>query len=169
MNNEVLEALRKLSTPTVSNAIELFNLRPRSHGFMSPAIRCLFPEMGVMVGYAVTGRFAAEQPPAKAASRYEFWQRSDVPEDARIIKGGAETSFNGNTADSYDASTNTIREQQLSQQNLPEDPVAKIRALLDSGDAQIVDTTTLDGHAVLKIQAHSSDDMLFNGTIYVVM
>ena len=74
MNNEILEALRKLSTPTVSNAIELFNLRSRSHGFMSPTIRCLFPEMGTMVGYAVTGRFAAEQPPAKPAPRYAFWK-----------------------------------------------------------------------------------------------
>ena len=43
--------------------------------------------------------------------RYEFWQRSDAPEDARIIKGEAETSFDGNKTDSYDASTNTIREQ----------------------------------------------------------
>jgi 4-hydroxy-4-methyl-2-oxoglutarate aldolase len=57
-----LDALRKLSTPTVSNAIELFDLRPRNHGFMSPAIRCLFPSLGVMAGFAVTARFAANQP-----------------------------------------------------------------------------------------------------------
>ena len=47
---EDLDALRKLTTPTVSNAIELFNVRPRNQGFMSPEIRCLFPDLGVMVG-----------------------------------------------------------------------------------------------------------------------
>src|SRR5437773_6456956 len=69
-----LDALRKLSTPTVSNAVELFNLRPRNHGFMSPAIRCLFPDLGAMVGYAATARYAAEQPPTRPAARYEFWK-----------------------------------------------------------------------------------------------
>jgi 4-hydroxy-4-methyl-2-oxoglutarate aldolase len=86
MNNQVLDALRKLSTPTVSNAIELFNLRSRSHGFMSPEIRCLFPQMGVMVGYAVTGRFAAEQPTKKPASRYEFWKHVlEIPEPRVMV------------------------------------------------------------------------------------
>ena len=56
---KTVEALRSLSTPTVSNAIELFNLRPRNEGYLSPDVRCLFPELGVMVGHAVTLRFAA--------------------------------------------------------------------------------------------------------------
>ena len=71
---EVLEALRAIPTPTVSNAIELFNVRPRNHGFMSPEVRCLFPDFGAMVGYAVTARFAAEQPPTHSASRFDFWK-----------------------------------------------------------------------------------------------
>jgi len=71
---EQLEALRRLSTPTVSNAVELFNLRPRSEGFMSPEIRCLFPELEVMVGYAVTARYAAREEPANPGSRYDFWK-----------------------------------------------------------------------------------------------
>ncbi len=69
-----LEALRTLSTPTISNAIEQFNLRPRNQGYMSPDIRCLFPDLGVMVGYAVTARFAARNPSREAASRYESWR-----------------------------------------------------------------------------------------------
>ena len=86
MSNQVLAALRKLSTPTVSNAIELFNLRSRSHGFMSPEIRCLFQDFGVMVGYAVTGRFAAEQPAKKPASRYEFWKHVlEIPEPRVVV------------------------------------------------------------------------------------
>jgi len=74
ISKEHLDALRRLSTPTVSNAVELFNLRPRNQGFMSPEIRCLFAEFGVMVGYAVTGRYAAREKPANPGSRYEFWK-----------------------------------------------------------------------------------------------
>ncbi|MBU6402090.1 MAG: RraA family protein [Verrucomicrobia bacterium] len=69
-----LEALRQLSTPTVANAIELFNVRPRNQGYLSPEIRCLFPQLGVMVGYAVTLRFVAEQAAPRPASRYESWK-----------------------------------------------------------------------------------------------
>jgi regulator of RNase E activity RraA len=69
-----LEALRRLSTPTVSNAIELFDLRPRNEGYLSPEIRCLFPEMGVMVGYAVTARFGAAKPATHRVLRYESWK-----------------------------------------------------------------------------------------------
>jgi 4-hydroxy-4-methyl-2-oxoglutarate aldolase len=69
-----IEILKQFNTPTVSNAIELFNLRPFNTGFMSPEIRCLFPDLGVMVGYAITARFAADQTPQNAASRYELWK-----------------------------------------------------------------------------------------------
>jgi 4-hydroxy-4-methyl-2-oxoglutarate aldolase len=81
IDNKALDALRAWNTPSVSNAIELFNLRPRNKGFMSPEIRCLFPDLGVMVGYAVTGRFAADQPAKTPGSRYEFWKRIlELPE-----------------------------------------------------------------------------------------
>ncbi len=46
--------LKTIDTPTLANAIELLNLRPRSAGFTPLSIRCLFPEMGRMCGYAVT-------------------------------------------------------------------------------------------------------------------
>jgi 4-hydroxy-4-methyl-2-oxoglutarate aldolase len=81
-----LETLRSLSTPTVSNAVELFNVRSRSHGFMSPEVRCLFPDLGVMVGYAVTARFAAEQQPARPGSRYELWKYVlSIPEPRVLV------------------------------------------------------------------------------------
>jgi regulator of RNase E activity RraA len=41
---------------------------------MSPEIRCLFPDLGVMVGHAVTARCAANRRAANAPSRYESWQ-----------------------------------------------------------------------------------------------
>jgi 4-hydroxy-4-methyl-2-oxoglutarate aldolase len=51
---EQLDALRQIDSPTVSNAIEVFGVRPRMDGFAGWDLRCAFPEMGTMVGYAVT-------------------------------------------------------------------------------------------------------------------
>ena len=49
-----LERLRRIDSPTIANAIERFGVRPHVSGFMGMDIRCLSPELGVMVGYAVT-------------------------------------------------------------------------------------------------------------------
>ncbi len=49
-----IEYLRSVDTPTLSNAIELLNLRSRCEGFTPLQVRCLFPEFGRMAGYAVT-------------------------------------------------------------------------------------------------------------------
>lgn len=51
---EELEALQKIDTPTLCNAIETFDIRGRVEGFLGMSIRCLFPELGPMVGYALT-------------------------------------------------------------------------------------------------------------------
>lgn len=83
---EDLLALRELSTPTVANAVEVFDKRGRNQGFMSPEIKCLFPDLGVLVGHAVTARFAAEQAPAQAASRYDFWKYIlEIPEPRVVV------------------------------------------------------------------------------------
>ena len=86
LSKEDLIALRELSTPTVSNAVEVFDKRGRNQGFMSPEIKCLFPDLGVLVGHAVTARFAAEQAPAQAASRYDFWKYIlGIPEPRVVV------------------------------------------------------------------------------------
>jgi 4-hydroxy-4-methyl-2-oxoglutarate aldolase len=59
-----LDELRKLSSPTIANAIECFNIRSRAVGFMTPDIHCMFPDLGVMVGYASTARMQARVPAA---------------------------------------------------------------------------------------------------------
>jgi regulator of RNase E activity RraA len=82
---EQIRTLRGFSTPTLSNAIELFDRRPRNQGFMSPEIRCLFPELGTMVGHAVTARFTADQPAVRPGSRYELWQHILTVPAPRIL------------------------------------------------------------------------------------
>jgi 4-hydroxy-4-methyl-2-oxoglutarate aldolase len=71
---KVLLDIRRFDAPTVSNAIETFNFRPRNQGFMRPEIKCVFPEFSPMVGYAVTGKIRANQAPAKGES---YTKRSD--------------------------------------------------------------------------------------------
>jgi len=75
-STEEIVALKRYSSPTLANAIELFDLRPRNAGFMSPEIRCVLPELGAMVGFAATATVAAEQPGTgqRLPSRYEYWK-----------------------------------------------------------------------------------------------
>lgn len=51
---EQLDALQRIDSPTVSNAIERLQVRPRLEGFAGWELRCAFPELGTTLGYAVT-------------------------------------------------------------------------------------------------------------------
>ena len=78
-------ALRKISTPTMSNAIETFNVRSRNEGFMDSSVRCIFPELGVMVGYAYTLTIrAGRQEPSP--SPLKVWKGLlDIPEPRVVV------------------------------------------------------------------------------------
>lgn len=56
MSAEWIEYLKKVDSPTLSNAIEDLKIRPRHEGFAPENVRCLFPEFGRMAGYAVTAQ-----------------------------------------------------------------------------------------------------------------
>ena len=58
-----LELLRKYDTPTVCNVVELFDLRPRSAGYMDGRIQCCYPKLPPMVGYAATATFRSAAAP----------------------------------------------------------------------------------------------------------
>ena len=75
LRREELDALARLSTPTLANAIETFEVRPHNEGFAGPEIRAVFPEMGAMVGYACTLRVAADRPapPGAGGAPLGYW------------------------------------------------------------------------------------------------
>ena len=73
LSTEELEALRRWPTPAISNAIELFNIRPRNEGFMLPEIKCVFPELEPMIGYAVTAVISADSPEGRRIQPPEWW------------------------------------------------------------------------------------------------
>lgn len=53
---DIISYLQTVDTPSVCNAIELLNVRPATENFTSSALKCLYPELGSMVGYAVTAQ-----------------------------------------------------------------------------------------------------------------
>src|SRR5436190_19297801 len=58
-----LEMLRKVDTPTICNVVELFDVRPRTAGYMDGRIQACYPKLPPMVGYASTATFRSAAPP----------------------------------------------------------------------------------------------------------
>lgn len=76
LTEEDLNALRRIDSCMVANAIETFNLRLRNTGFTDGSIRCTFPDAPPMVGYAVTARLRSTEPPIKGGTFHDravFW------------------------------------------------------------------------------------------------
>lgn len=83
LDSAVLEALRGYDSPTLSNAIETFDVRPRDVGFASNDVRCMFPGLGVMVGYAATATIRAR---GKAAGNPEpLWNHVQAMPAPRVV------------------------------------------------------------------------------------
>lgn len=62
LSSEEIALLCQYDTPTICNAIEVFNVRPRSAGYMNERIRACFPEMAPIAGYAATATYRAAAP-----------------------------------------------------------------------------------------------------------
>ena len=58
-----LEALRCLDASTLANAIESFQERLRNEGFVDGSVKCLFPQLPAITGYAVTVKIRGSAPP----------------------------------------------------------------------------------------------------------
>ncbi len=73
VSNETLEALAKIDAPSICNAIEGFNVRPRNSGFMGPEIKCVYTDFAPVVGYAVTATISSLHPEGRSVPREEWW------------------------------------------------------------------------------------------------
>jgi regulator of RNase E activity RraA len=99
LSADEFEILRKIPSPTIANAIETFDVRPRGEGVTDARIRCLFPEFGVLLGYACTGTIYSDTPaPAvRKISRTDYWKytkqqagpKITVLQDLSEVPGGA--------------------------------------------------------------------------------
>ena len=71
------EALKAIDTPTICNAIERFKVRSEVTGYTGMNIRCLFPQFGVTLGYALTVTVDSTTPQVKSdSSAWKAWVRA---------------------------------------------------------------------------------------------
>ena len=85
---ETIAALRQYDSATVANAIETFGVRPDPYGYTGPELRCMLPDLGAMVGVAVTGMMAPRDPGDQdwRAGWLEFCQAiEDTPGDSVAV------------------------------------------------------------------------------------
>lgn len=76
LTSEQLEILRRLDACTLANAIETFRVRLRNEGFIDSSVRCLFPRLAPMVGYAATIMIRGSAPPTADSlypDRTDWW------------------------------------------------------------------------------------------------
>jgi regulator of RNase E activity RraA len=94
LTGDELDYLRRFDTPTIANALERGQLgethgQSRLEGVMTPDIRCIFPEMGVMNGYAATATIRASRPRGRDepyASRVDYWRYIDsIPKPTVMV------------------------------------------------------------------------------------
>jgi len=86
VSEATLKALQGIDGPSICNAIEGFNFRPKNHGFMLPEIRSIFQDFPPAVGYAVTGVISANQVEGHTVSREDWWDLiASVPEPRFIV------------------------------------------------------------------------------------
>ena len=63
LSADTLQKLARFDTPTICNVIELFDIRPRNRGYMDHRVKCNFPELPPIVGFAATASFRSDTPP----------------------------------------------------------------------------------------------------------
>lgn len=87
LDPQLLDELRRISSPTIANAIETFTVRPRSAGFVASEIACRFPRLGPLVGYAVTALIRAEQAPIEGhrAAEFAWWDHVAASPGPRVV------------------------------------------------------------------------------------
>ncbi|NLL66571.1 MAG: RraA family protein [Clostridiaceae bacterium] len=74
---EQLEELRQFDTPTISNAIDMFEIRKCTEGFTNYTIKQMIPQDKPLVGYAMTAKMSAMNPETKHQHemKWEYYQK----------------------------------------------------------------------------------------------
>lgn len=83
-----LDALCRIDSCTIANAIERAEVRPRNEGFIHRAVLCRFPHLPAIVGHAVTGRIRTYMAPVTGKCYYdhiEWWRYLESIPKPRII------------------------------------------------------------------------------------
>jgi regulator of RNase E activity RraA len=79
----LLAELRTFSTPSIANGIESFDVRPHDTGYCDASVRCIFPDLGVVNGYAATATIRAKRP-GESRTR-EVWAHMLALPEPRLV------------------------------------------------------------------------------------
>jgi 4-hydroxy-4-methyl-2-oxoglutarate aldolase len=81
-----LSFLHSVDTPTIANAIEPLGVRDRADGYLGGNVQCQFPELGTMVGRALTVSVRDSQGVTGGGAGYwELWDALAATEDPTVI------------------------------------------------------------------------------------
>lgn len=80
-----LDLLRITNTPTIANAMEKLGIRDRNGGFTRGNVCAMFPDLGVMVGYAVTVTMRSLKQPAKKMPLKPYWDHIATIPAPRVV------------------------------------------------------------------------------------
>ena len=81
-----LRELQLIDSATVSNAIETFKVRPRVSGYAGLGVQCTFPDLGSMVGYAVTCTADSTTEDRPGRGLIELWEAVEkAPKPAVLV------------------------------------------------------------------------------------
>src|SRR5215471_18846758 len=88
MTTEVFQAIQRLDSCTLCNAIETFAVRLRNEGVADATVRCMFPQLAPMLGYAVTAKIRCSGPPPEGhpyLERTEWWNHVVSVPTPRVV------------------------------------------------------------------------------------
>ncbi len=79
--------LKTIDSPTIANAVEVFEVRNRTEGFIGGGVKSLFTDLGVMVGQALT--LTVGNPTDRPAGRDGYWKMwealSQMPKPSVLV------------------------------------------------------------------------------------
>jgi 4-hydroxy-4-methyl-2-oxoglutarate aldolase len=85
----IFAKLARYDTPTVCNVIELFDVIPRNRGYMDGRVKCNYPDLPPMVGFAATAAFRSDAPPmggdAYGSIQAQLEQFAKLPGPAVVV------------------------------------------------------------------------------------
>jgi len=108
-----------------------------------------------------------DQPP----QRYELWEQTGTGA-YRVVKFGREASWNGSAMSTYEPGSDTIVSSRAGSSpgnGAPDDAAVALRSLVESGNARVVATTTLDGVSAYRLAVEGATARYLNGTVYVAV
>jgi len=84
LSSEEFSLLRLNNTPTIANAMERLGIRHCLQGF-TRTVHAVFPDLGVMLGYAITVKLRSAQPQQKRVTLKEYWDHIERFPGPRVV------------------------------------------------------------------------------------